>query len=268
MTIREFFNQNNKDLDKNQSRDFAWLLVSKLKSEPISWDLTTIPAKILPEIKRDLKRLKNNEPLGYILGTVPFVNCELSVTPDVLIPRSETEQLCDMIIQEYAGVPTTILDICTGSGCIAVALGKNLDAVVSATDISESAIKVAIQNAMANNVAVNFYQCDLVDDRLGKFDLIVSNPPYLDKKEMDTLPASVRDFEPKLALFGGEDGLDFYRKLSVIAPKHLNAGGVMYLEVGDYQADKVAEILSENFDCDIVADYYGFDRFVIARSKK
>lgn len=268
MTIKDFFTSLNKDLDKNQARDFAWLLVNRTKKEPIDWGVATITTKEQTAIKRELKRLKQGEPLGYVLGFVPFVNCEIKVTSDVLIPRSETEQLCDMIIQEYEGVPTTILDLCTGSGCIAVSLAKNLDARVTATDISEQAIKIATQNALANFAQVDFYNCDLFGDKLGKFDLIVSNPPYLDKKEMENLPHSVKDFEPSLALYGGEDGLDFYRRLVKEAPQHLNNGGIMYLEVGDFQADKVVEILSKEFDCEIVADYYGFDRFVIARSRK
>ena len=268
MTIKDFFTENNKDLDKNQARDFGWLIVEKLKSEPIEWGSKVISTKDQNEIKRDLKRLKSGEPLGYILGTVPFVNCEIKVTPDVLIPRSETEQLCDYIINEYEGVPTKILDMCTGSGCIAVALAKNLDAFVLATDISEKALSVARQNALANFAQVDFVSGDMFERVTGTFDIIVCNPPYLSEKEIENLPKSVKDYEPSSALFGGVDGLDFYKKLSAEAPKFLNSGGVMYLEVGDFQADAVAEILNKNFDCDIMSDYYGFDRFVIARSKK
>lgn len=268
MNIKEFFTTQSKNLDKNQSRDFAWLIVNKINVEPIDWAVTTLTTKQQTELKRDLKRLKNFEPLGYILGNVPFVNCEIKVTPDVLIPRSETEQLCDIIIQEFEGIPTRILDLCTGSGCIAVSLAKNLDAHVTASDISEKAISLAKQNALANFAQIDFYISDMFENINDKFDIIVCNPPYLDVKEMQSLPKSVKEFEPSLALSGGEDGLDFYKILSQQAPKHLNSGGLMYLEVGDFQADKVSEILKENFDCEIISDYFGFDRFVVARSKK
>ncbi|MBQ7977886.1 MAG: peptide chain release factor N(5)-glutamine methyltransferase [Clostridia bacterium] len=268
MTIKEFFTANNKRMDKNQARDFAWLLVERLKAEPIEWGAKPITTREQTAIKKEIKRLLAGEPLGQILGFVPFLDCEIKVTKDVLIPRSETEQLCEIIINEHEGVPTRILDICTGSGCIAVALAKNLPAYVLATDISEDAVSVARQNALANLAQVDFVVGDLCERVEGVFDVIVSNPPYLNKREMDTLPQSVKDYEPHLALFGGDDGLDFYRRLVEVVPKHLNSGGVVYLEVGDTQADQVAEIFSHDFDCRIVADYYGFDRFVIARSKK
>ena len=268
MNVKDFFGENVKDLDKNQARDLGWLIVERLHVEPIDWAVTALTDKQASALKKDILRLRSGEPLGYILGTVPFVNCEIKVTPDVLIPRSETEQLCDIIINEFEGVPTRILDVCTGSGCIAVALAKNLDAEVFATDKSESAVSVARQNALANFAQVDFVVGDMFERVTGTFDVIVCNPPYLDENEMAGLPASVRDFEPNSALYGGQDGLDFYRILATEAPKYLNSGGVMYLEVGDFQADKVAEILSADFDCEIAADYYGFDRFVIARSRK
>ena len=267
MTIKDFFTANNRDLDTAMARDFAWLIVERTKVEPIEWGVRTVTTKEQTALKRDLKRLKSGEPLGLVLGYVPFVNCEIKVTPDVLIPRSETEQLTDMIINEYEGVPTRVLDLCTGSGCIAVALAKNLDAFVLATDISEKAVSVARQNALANFANVDFVVGDLFEKVEGKFDIIVSNPPYLNSEEMETLPKSVKDYEPNLALFGGEDGLDFYRRIASEVSEYLNPGGVIYLEVGDFQAEKVAEIFSD-FDCQIVGDYYGFDRFLIARSTK
>ncbi len=267
MTIKDFFTANNRDLDTAMARDFAWLIVERTKVEPIEWGVRTVTTKEQAALKRDLKRLKSGEPLGLVLGYVPFVNCEIKVTPDVLIPRSETEQLTDMIINEYEGVPTRVLDLCTGSGCIAVALAKNLDAFVLATDISEKAVSVARQNALANFASVDFVVGDLFEKVEGKFDIIVSNPPYLNSEEMETLPKSVKDYEPNLALFGGEDGLDFYRRIASEVGEYLNPGGVIYLEVGDFQAEKVAEIFSD-FDCQIVSDYYGFDRFLIARSTK
>lgn len=267
MTIKDFFTANNTDMDTNYARDLAWLLVERTKSEPIEWGTKEITKQEQTAIKRDIARLKAGEPLGLILGFVPFVNCEIKVTRDVLIPRSETEQLCDMIITEYEGVPTRILDLCTGSGCIAVSLAKNLDAYVLATDISEAAVSVARQNALANFAQVDFVVGDMFEKVSGQFDIIVCNPPYLDSKEMAALPRSVADYEPHSALFGGEDGLDFYRKIAQEAPAYLSAGGVIYMEVGDFQAEKVAEIFGE-FDCNIVGDYYGFDRFVIARSRK
>lgn len=268
MTIKDFFTENKGEMDTNQARDFAWLLVERTKSEPIEWGAKTMLVKEQKAIKKDIKRLLAGEPLGLILGNVPFLDCDIKVTPDVLIPRSETEQLCEMIIAEHDGEPLRILDVCTGSGCIAVSLAKELKAYVMATDISEDAVSVARQNALANFAQVDFVVGDMFERVEGKFDIIVSNPPYLNSAEMASLPKSVSDYEPHLALFGGDDGLDFYRKLAEETPKYLNSGGVVYLEVGDTEADAVAALFAENFDCRIVGDYYGFDRFVIARSRK
>lgn len=265
MNLKEFFATQMKT-NKGVSRDLAWFIIEKTHHDPIEWDTVTVTPKLQTELKRAISRLKKGEPLGYILGNVPFWDCDITVSPHVLIPRAETEQLCEIVVTEIGDRPVKVLDLCTGSGCIAIALAKKLNAHVLATDISEESVAIARQNALANLASVDFVVGDMFEKVKGKFDVIVTNPPYISATEYKTLPKSVVNFEPKIALLGGEDGLDFYRIIAKNAKKFLNPGGIIFMEVGDTQADSVAALFSD-FDCEIVADYFGFNRFVIARSR-
>jgi len=265
MNLKEFFStqlQDNKDI----SRDLAWYIIELTHHEPIEWDTVTVTPKLRAELKRGISRLKKGEPLGYILGNVPFWDCNIMVGPDVLIPRAETEQLCELVVRSVGDKRVRVLDLCTGSGCIAIALAKKLNAEVLATDISEASVAIARKNALNNLTSVNFVVGDMFEKVGGKFDVIVSNPPYISAKEYTALPKSVVKFEPQLALMGGEDGLDFYRIIASQARKYLNPKGAIFLEVGDTQAENVVALFKD-FDCEIVEDYFGFNRFVIARSR-
>ncbi|MFH1513684.1 MAG: peptide chain release factor N(5)-glutamine methyltransferase [Bacillota bacterium] len=219
-----------------------------------------------------LKRLRlraQREPLQYILGTQCFYGCELRVDPSVLIPRPETETLCEQVLlcMERYRLPS-VADICTGSGAIAITLKKNRpDAKVWATELSAGALKTAKANAVRNDAEITFLQGDLLAPLDGlTFDFIVSNPPYIRTEALDTLQPEVLR-EPRLALDGGRDGLDFYRRLAQDAAKYLNRSGRIFLEFGDGQAEDVAAIFaaSRQFeDIHVHPDLYGRQRVLEA----
>lgn len=186
-------------------------------------------------------RRGRREPLQHILGTQEFCGLEFEVTPDVLIPRHDTETLVNEALTRMPDAGS-VLDIGTGSGCIAVALARRLPGVpVTAVDISEAALTVARRNAERNGVAIEFLPGSLLEPVAGRhFDLIVSNPPYIPSSDILTLEPEVRDFDPRGALDGGADGLDVYRALIPAAAACLNPGGWLLLEVGAGQAADVA----------------------------
>ena len=189
-------------------------------------------------------RRGKREPLQYILGNQEFMGLEFQVSPAVLIPRHDTEVLVSEGIKR-GGTARSILDIGAGSGCVAVALAKALpEAEVCAVDISGEALAVARENAERNGASVQFFQGSLLEPFAGRrFDMILSNPPYIPKAELATLQQEVRGFEPLGALDGGADGLDFYRAIVARASDHLNAGGWLLFEVGMGQAPEVLQLL-------------------------
>lgn len=206
------------------------------------------------------QRIKG-EPTQYITGRQEFYGREFRVTPDVLIPRPETEHLIEAALTRGA---ETILDIGTGSGAIAVTLTLETQARVVATDISLAALGVAQQNARTLNARVSFVACDLgVALADASFDLIVSNPPYVPGRDRASIQAEVRDYEPPLALFGGEDGLGIYRRLVPEAARLLRPGGWLMMELGDSVA--VREMCAAWTGIEIVNDLAGIPRVLIAQ---
>jgi release factor glutamine methyltransferase len=188
-------------------------------------------------------RRAKREPLQHILGTQEFAGLDFEVTPDVLIPRHDTETLLNEALSRMQPV-CSVLDIGTGSGCIAVAIIKQFpNAAVTATDISEAALAVAHRNAGRHTAKIEFVSGSLLEPLSGRrFDLIVSNPPYIPTRDISGLAPEVRDFDPTGALDGGADGLDVYRTLIPSARLHLNAGGWLLLEVGIGQAGDVSAL--------------------------
>ena len=212
-------------------------------------------------------RRQTREPLQYILGTQDFMGLTFRVTPDVLIPRADTETLCEQALL-CAADGADALDLCTGSGALGIAL-KSLNPTlhVTATDVSASALQIARENARALCADVRFLQGDLFAPVSGEpFDVIVSNPPYIPAGDMPGLQEEVR-FEPRLALLGGADGLDFYRRIIREAPAHLKPGGALLLEVGDGESDAVRALLASSFDAQTVRDLSGNPRVIVARLK-
>ncbi len=224
-----------------------------------------------------LKRRIRGEPIQYILGKTEFMGLEFKVTPDVFIPRPETEILVEAVIDIVHSPQSTvhsILDIGTGSGCIAVSLAKYLpDAEITAIDISENAIEIAKQNALSNNVEINFLQSDLFSNcRLSTIDygLIVSNPPYIASGEIKTLQPEIK-YEPRTALDGGKDGLDFYGRIIDKAPAYLKKGGFLIMEMGFNQKDAIRNIFQKSgyFQIiELIKDYNKIDRVIIAKKRE
>lgn len=227
-------------------------------------------------------QLKKEIPIQYLLGNTEFFGLPFLVNENVLIPRPETEELVDWIIEEekrferlkdeeIEGQKTIkILDIGTGSGCIAISLAKNIpNATVFAIDVSEKALEVAKMNAEINEVSVNFLEKNILetDDLLEQFDIIVSNPPYVRNLEKQEIKKNVLEHEPHLALFVEDfDALVFYRKIAALATKNLNRGGQLFFEINQYLGKEMVALLHEN-DFESVSlrkDIYGNDRMTRA----
>lgn len=199
-------------------------------------------------------RLLSGEPLPYVLGEWEFYGLPLHVDRNVLIPRDDTCAVVGLALKQAIFLPSDprVLDLCTGSGCIGLAIASRIkDARVTLADISKEALTVAKKNIMLNKMSgrVSCVQADALSSApafLGKFDMIISNPPYITGPEMAELPNSVKNFEPYLALYGGRDGLDFYRSIAENYSKALKPGGFLALEFGMGQGDDVCRILIEN----------------------
>ena len=208
-----------------------------------------LKVEMLQKLDNALSRLVKGEPLQYILGISEFYGKQFEVNENVLIPRPETEELVHLIIKAQNGVPERILDIGTGSGCIAISLAEHFqNTEVLATDISREALKVAGRNAKRNNVKVEFVRHDILKkdlNALGSFDIIVSNPPYVAEEERKELEQHVLSHEPHLALFASaDDPLIFYRKIAEKAWSVLNDGGKLYFELNSMYAQDTAELIS------------------------
>lgn len=198
------------------------------------------------------KHIKEDVPLSHLVGFEYFYDRKFKVTKDVLSPRMETEELIYKVI-EYVKANNKnnlkILDLCTGSGIIAITLKKELDEIlidVVASDISEEAIEVAKENAQYHDTDVTFIQSDIFNNIDDKFDIIVSNPPYIDRKDEVTMQDNVLKYDPHLALFAEEEGMYFYRKIIEQAKDYLKENGVMFFEIGYDQKDKIIKLSKKN----------------------
>lgn len=193
------------------------------------------------------KRLLENEPIQYILGFTWFAGLKLKVSPDVLIPRQETEELIDWIIKENNIPNPLIFDLCTGSGCIALGLKKNIsNSQIIAVDVSENALNIASENAISNGLNIDFLLSDILEKDLNRpdVDIIVSNPPYIRASEAANMKLNVLNFEPHLALFVSEnDPLIFYKRLAILAKQSLKKSGKIYLEINENLSAETVEIL-------------------------
>lgn len=223
--------------------------------------------EVLPQEKqlyRTLIRKRSAHiPLQYLTGSQEFMGLSFFVDENVLIPRQDTEILVEEALRAL-GSGMRVLDVCTGSGCILLSLLKLCAGLEgTGTDLSEKALQVAGENARRLGVEASFVQGDLFEPVSGKYDCIVSNPPYIASREVDVLMEEVRDHEPRMALDGGEDGLYFYRKIAAQSPKYLKDRGRIFLEIGFDQGEAVAGLLAPAFDeVRIVQDLAGLDRVV------
>tara|TARA_R110002020_G_scaffold454448_2_gene670051 strand:+ start:4880 stop:5731 length:852 start_codon:yes stop_codon:yes gene_type:complete len=220
--------------------------------------------------KSALLRLKKKEPLQYILGETEFYGYNFLVTPDVLIPRPETEELVSWIVDDCgkSNEPLKILDIGTGSGCIAISLAKQLThAKVSALDISKDALAIAKKNALQNNAEINFIEADVlnVDDFQENYDIIVSNPPYVRELEKEQMHDNVLNNEPHGALFvTNEDPLIFYRQIAQLASRNLKPEGTVYFEINEYLGEETCILLKNSGFVDVLLrqDMFKKDRML------
>ena len=238
------------------------------------FDKTEITLRLFDEIpprgdvENIVSRRTSGEPLEYIVGKAPFFGYEFFVSPDCLIPQADTETVVSEAIKKISR-GGRFLDIGTGSGCIASVIAKEVGARGVAVDISRKALDVAKKNADALGVSdmIDFICADVFGENdLGRFDLVVSNPPYVKTAVIPTLPKEVLH-EPISALDGGADGLDFYRRIIKIAPSLLKDGGSLVFEIGYDEAEAVGAILSQNgFEYYVKRDYGGNDRCIVARA--
>lgn len=220
-----------------------------------------------------ISRRASHEPCQYIIGKADFYGLSFAVDARVLIPRQDTEVLVEQAIQvlrQSAAEHPAVLDVCTGSGAIAVAIKHNLPWIdVTALDISSDALEVAKENAANNGCEIDFLQSDLFANvkAAARHDLIVSNPPYISESEYHTLMTEVKDYEPALALLAGDKGLDIYERLCKEAPHYLKDEASLLVEIGCTQAEAVSEIFSRNgfTNIQVQKDLAGLDRVVIGR---
>ena len=247
--------------------DAEWIvsIVSGIKRSELSGD-KKLKSSEIDKINELAAQRLTGKPLCYVLGNCDFYGYEIKVDERVLIPRPETEELVSEVLK-VASPEKTVLDLCTGSGAIALVVSKKSGAKVIATDISEDALEVAKENFKLFDADIKTELIDLYGDLQDKFDIIVSNPPYIKTDDMDVLDDVVKNYEPHLALDGGADGLDFYRRICAGAKAHLNDGGMIFLEVGIGQADDVKKMLDEEFNAEIIKDISGVDRIIRAGLK-
>ena len=227
------------------------------------------------DFMKGIDRLLNNEPMNYVLGYSYFYGYRLFVNEDVLIPRPETEELVGLILGKYdeyrKGKDTVVFDVGTGSGAIAIALAKEEKRLqVYASDISEKALKVAEKNREYNDCPVTFMKGSMLEPYIDKglrADILVSNPPYI--KTVEKIESSVYDFEPHVALFGGEDGLFFYRQILKDADKVLNKDGIIFFEMGYDLKEELSHLVREYMPqavIDVFRDINGKDRMMMIRT--
>jgi release factor glutamine methyltransferase len=214
---------------------------------------------------RYLHERLQGKPTQYITGHQEFYGREFRVTPDVLIPRPETEHVIEAALT-HANAATRIVDVGTGSGAIAITLALETNARVFAADISAAALRVASENARALGAKLDFVACDLSGAfAAGAFDLVVSNPPYVPALDRTTIQREVRDYEPPVALYGGDDGLEVYRRLVPEARRLLKPSGWLMMELGYALVDAVRAMLADWQDVEIASDLAGLPRVVMAR---
>ena len=276
MTLKDFredcIKQLSTEYSKEESQSFFYIIaeyILELSKVHVALNLTReLNITDLQKVNQIINKLLKHQPVQYIIGKTEFYGLDFKVNKHVLIPRPETEELVDWIIKDIDSISLNILDIGTGSGCIAIALSKHLNyCKVEALDVSEEALKIAKHNAQFNKAAVDFKLEDvLMPINFEKtYDVIVSNPPYVRVSEKQQMKKNVLDNEPHLALFvEDDDALLFYRKIITLAMKSLNLKGALYFEINEYLGAQVIQLMKkEGFsNIELRQDVFGKDRMV------
>lgn len=245
--------------------DAEWIysLVLGVKRSELEQERVIKPSES-KRIKEIVTERKTGRPLWYIIGDVDFYGCKIKVDERALIPRPETEILAESVVRT-AEDGDKILDLCTGSGCIAVSVAKHCKdkhVSVTAADVSDAAIMLAKENANYNSVDINFVESDMLSKVHGRYNIIVCNPPYIKSAEIAGLQKEVRDHEPRIALDGGADGLEFYRRLASEVTRYITRGGMLMLECGEGQTEEILKLFEKRDYAMVVKDYAGVDRFL------
>ena len=279
MTYEELWHRLNVLYDTGEAKALVrWVLDVRFGmsiTDIISGKVTQLSADDQIELEKIMCRLENGEPVQYVLGTADFYGRSFHVAPGVLIPRPETAELCqyiitDPFIKQKEATPISILDIGTGSGCIAITLAKEIPhAKVSAWDISEDALRIASKNAKKNNADITFEKENILcpQQRQAAWDIIVSNPPYILRKESDGMEKNVLEYEPSIALFApAENPILFYEAIGKWAIDYLKSGGRLFFELNPLTAEEVKkEMVDLGFqNVEIITDQYGKQRFLKA----
>ena len=253
------------DIDEEEA-EWIFSIVLGIPKSAVATEERIIQRAQAKEIIRIADERLTGRPLWYVIGDTDFCGYTIKVDERVLIPRPETEE---MVMMAIAGAEEgyNILDLCTGSGAIAIAMYKELKkrgtpCKVTAVDISEDALALAKENALANDADILFIQSDLFSRIRGKFDIIITNPPDIPTATVETLQREVKDYEPRLALDGGEDGLDFYRRIAEEASKYLTRNGMLIMEVGEGEAQEVVKMFKGHAYAMVSQDFNGIERYV------
>ena len=249
-----------------EEAEWIFALTLKIPKSAVTNTERILKAAQAKEIVRIADERLTGRPLWYIIGDTDFCGYKIKVDERVLIPRPETEEMVMMVVNA-AEEGNQILDLCTGSGAIAIAVSKELEkrklnAQVTASDISAEALALAKENARANYAEVTFVQSDLLTKVRGRFDIIVTNPPYIPTADIQSLQREVKDHEPHLALDGGEDGLDYYRRIAATAGRHIVKGGMLIMEVGIGEAAEIVKLFKGDKYAMVAQDFNGIDRYV------
>jgi release factor glutamine methyltransferase len=253
-TIRQFREELSQIYNVHEAFQFVWLIFDHIhgwsKTDMMLRDDTKLTVSDHLFVQKALERLKNHEPIQYILGETEFFGLPFEVNSSVLVPRPETEELVEWIIENVEPDRTLrVLDIGTGSGCIAISLARHLpDTSVTAWDVSPEALRTAENNAEKNEVSVSFVQRDVLlitTEEMDQFDIIVSNPPYVRDSEKELMQENVLNHEPHLALFvKDQDPLLFYRKIAQLAARSLSAGGLLFFEINRDMGQATIDLLA------------------------
>ena len=266
MNYKEFRKVVEQIAPKADTSDIDWLfceVAKKSRTElKADFELSKIEQKIL---KKYANKLSKGVPVSQIVGFCQFGDYKILVDKKVLSPRAETEELADICAKDIlknGKNECKVLELCTGSGCIAIFISKRTNAKVLATDISLKALKVADKNAHENKADVKFLKSDMFKKVWGHFDYIICNPPYIDKNDKD-IDINVKKYEPALALFAKDNGYEFYKIIAQKAKYYMLTGSKIYLEVGKGMAKNVADLFEEYSNTQIIKDMQNIERFVI-----